>query len=119
MGFFDNIAEKAQEFALSVSDTYENVSKTVKEKTVGELIDAGIKSTSEAFDNASEVVSSKAKELKEDAANLTMEDVGNYAKKMGKLASGMTAYEQRKSANEKKEKADKIVEETTKKIPGK
>lgn len=116
MGFFDNIAEKAQEFALSVSDTYENVSKTVKEKTVGELIDAGIKSTSEAFDNASEVVSSKAKELKEDAANLTMEDVGNYAKKMGKLASVMTAYEQRKSANEKKEKADKIVEETTKKI---
>ncbi|MDE6268104.1 MAG: hypothetical protein K2M04_03375 [Muribaculaceae bacterium] len=116
MGLFDNIAKKAQESAKSVADTYENVSKTVKEKTVGELIDAGIKSTSEAIDNASEFVSSKAKELKEDAENLTMEDVGNYAKKMGKLVSGMTAYEQRKAANEKKERADKIVEETKQKI---
>lgn len=116
MGFFDNISKKAQEAVKSVTDTYENVSKTVKEKTVGELIDAGVKSTSEAIANASEFVSSKAKELKEDAANLKMEDVGNYAKKMGKMASGMTAYEQRKAANEKKEKADKIVEETTKKI---
>ena len=116
MGFFDNISKKAQEAVKSVTDTYENVSKTVKEKTVGELIDAGVKSTSEAIANASEFVSSKAKELKEDATNLKIEDVGNYAKKMGKMASGMTAYEQRKAANEKKEKADKIVEETTKKI---
>ncbi|MDE5791701.1 MAG: hypothetical protein K2H96_10800 [Muribaculaceae bacterium] len=116
MGFFDNISKKAQEAVKSVTDTYENVSKTVKEKTVGELIDAGVKSTSEAIANASEFVSSKAKELKEDATNLKIEDVGNYAKKMGKMASGMTAYEQRKAANEKKEKADKIVKETTKKI---
>ncbi len=116
MGFFDNIAKKAQEAAKSVSDTYDNVSKTVKEKTVGELIDAGIKSGSEAINAANESITAKAKELKEGAENLTMKDVGDYAKKMGKLASGITAYEQRKSANEKKEKADKIIEETTKKI---
>lgn len=116
MGFFDNIAKKAQETARTVSETYDNISKTVQEKTVGELIDAGFKSTTEAIDNASDFVSSKAKELKEDTENLTMEDVSNYAKKMGKLATGMTAYEQRKAANEKKEKADQIVEETKKKI---
>lgn len=116
MGFFDNIAKKAQEAAKSVSDTYDNVSKTVKEKTVGELIDAGIKSGSEAINAANESIVAKAKELKEGAENLTMKDVGDYAKRMGKLASGVTAYEQRKSANEKKEKADKIIEETTKKI---
>lgn len=116
MGLLDNIAKKAQEAARSVSDTYDTVSKTIKEKTVGELIDAGIKSGSEVIDATNELITTKAKEIKEGAENLTMEDVSNYAKKMGKLASGMTAYEQRKSANEKKEKADKIVEETTKKI---
>lgn len=116
MGFLDNIKKKAQEAAQSVSETYDNISKTVQEKTVGELIDAGIKSTTEAIDDASGFVSSKAKELKEDVENITMADVGNYAKKMGKLASGMTAYEQRKAANEKKAKADQIVEDTKKKI---
>lgn len=116
MGFFDNIAKKAQEGARSVSETYDSVSKTVKEKTVGELIDAGIKSSSEAINATNELITTKAKEIKEGAEKLTMEDVGNYAKRMGKLASGMTAYEQRKSANEKKEKADKIVKETTQKI---
>lgn len=45
-----------------------------------------------------------------------MEDVGNYAKDMGKLVSGVTAYENRKAANEKKDKADKIMEETNRKI---
>lgn len=116
MGLFDKISQKAQDAVRSVSDTYENVSKTVKDKTVGELIDAGIKSGSEAIDATSEFVLTKAKELKEGTENLTVEDVGNYAKKMGKLASGMTAYEQRKAANEKKNKADKIVEEITRKI---
>lgn len=116
MGLFNNIAKKAHEAAHSVSDKYDTALKTVKEKTVGELIDAGIKSDSEAIDATNEQDTTKAKEVKEGAENLTMEDVRNYACKMGNLASGMTAFQQRRYAKEKKEKADKIVEETTKKI---
>lgn len=47
MGFFDNIAKKAKEAAEAASKTYETASKAVKEKTIGELFDAGIKSVSE------------------------------------------------------------------------
>lgn len=42
--------------------------------------------------------------------------VGEYIVDFSKLASGVTAYENRKAANEKKEKADKIMDETTRQI---
>ncbi len=54
--------------------------------------------------------------LVEKAKNTTLQDVGNYAKEMGKLITGMTAYEQRKAANKKKEEADRIMDETTREI---
>ena len=101
MGLFDNIAKKAKETAAAASKAYDDASKSIKEKTIGELIDSAI-----------DVGSKKAVEIKTNVESLTMEDVSNYAKDMGKLATGMTAYEQRKAAKEKKEKADQIVEET-------
>lgn len=105
MGLFDNIAKKAKETAAAASKAYDDASKSIKEKTIGELIDSAI-----------DVGSKKAVEIKTNVESLTMEDVSNYAKDMGKLATGMTAYEQRKAAKEKKEKADQIVEETKQKI---
>ena len=105
MGLFDNIAKKAKETAAAASKAYDDASKSIKEKTIGELIDSAI-----------DAGSKKAVEIKTNVESLTMEDVSNYAKDMGKLATGMTAYEQRKAAKEKKEKADQIVEETKQKI---
>ncbi len=116
MGFFDNIAKKAKETATAASKAYDDASKSIKEKTIGELIDSAIDAGSKAVSNTSEFVSTKAGEIKTNVENLTMEDVGNYAKDMGKLVSGVTAYENRKAANEKKDKADKIMEETNRKI---
>lgn len=116
MGFFDNIAKKAKETTAAASKAYDDASKTIKEKTIGELVDSAIDSGSKAVTKTSEFVSSKASEIKTNVENLTMEDVGNYAKDMGKLVSGVTAYENRKAANQKKEKADKIMEETTRQI---
>lgn len=114
MGFFDNIAKKAIEAAQSVSNNYDNVSKFVDKAS--EVFDAGVKKGTEAFDATTDFVSNKAKEIEECVDNLTIEDIGNYAMEMGKLASGVTAYEERKAAIEKKAKADKIMEETTQKI---
>ena len=42
--------------------------------------------------------------------------VGEYLTDMGKLVSGVTAFENRKAAKEKKEQADKIMEETNHEI---
>lgn len=116
MGFFDNIAKKAKETAAAASKAYDDASKSIKENTIGELVDSAIDAGSSAVTGTSEFVTSKVSEIKTSVENLTMEDVGTYAKDMGKLVSGVTAYENRKAANEKKEKADKIMEETTRQI---
>lgn len=116
MGLLDNIAKKAKETAAAASKAYDDAAKSIKEKTIGELVDSVIDAGSKAISNTSDFVSTKASEIKTNVENLTMEDVGNYAKDMGKLVSGVTAYENRKAANEKKEKADKIMEETTRQI---
>lgn len=116
MGFFDNIAKKAKETATAASKAYDDASKSIKENTIGELVDSAIDAGSSAVTGTSEFVTSKVSEIKTSVENLTMEDVGTYAKDMGKLVSGVTAYENRKAANEKKEKADKIMEETTRQI---
>lgn len=42
--------------------------------------------------------------------------VGEYLTDMGKLVSGISAFENRKAAKDKKEQADKIMEETNKEI---
>ena len=116
MGLLDNIAKKAKETAAAASKAYDDAAKSIKEKTIGELVDSAIDAGSKAISNTSDFVSTKASEIKTNVENLTMEDVGNYAKDMGKLVSGVAAYENRKAANEKKEKADKIMEETTRQI---
>ena len=116
MGLLDNIAKKAKETAAAASKAYDDAAKSIKEKTIGELVDSAIDVGSKAISNTYDFVSTKASEVKTNVENLTMEDVGNYAKDMGKLVSGVTAYENRKAANEKKEKADKIMEETTRQI---
>ena len=116
MGLLDDIAKKAKETAAVASKAYDDAAKSIKEKTIGELVDSAIDAGSKAISNTSDFVSTKASEIKTNVENLTMEDVGNYAKDMGKLVSGVTAYENRKAANEKKEKADKIMEETTRQI---
>lgn len=71
---------------------------------------------SKLIEDAPNFISTKADELKSDIQNLTMEDVGNYAKGMGRLVSGIEAYEQRQAANSKKKEADKIMKETTDEI---
>ena len=116
MGLLDNIAKKAKETAAAASKAYDDAAKSIKDKTIGELVDSAIDAGSKAISNTSDFVSTKASEIKANVENLTMEDVDNYVKDMGKLVSGVTAYENRKAANEKKEKADKIMEETTRQI---
>lgn len=116
MDFLKNIVKKAEEVANTTTKIYDATVKTVKEKTIGELIDSGISASKDALHSTSEYVVDKARQVKTDVENLTIEDVGNYAKDKGKLVSGVTAYEQRKAANEKKEKADRIMEETTREI---
>ena len=116
MGFLDKIAKKAKETAAAASKAYDDAAKSIKDKTIGELVDSAIDAGSKAISNTSDFVSTKASEIKANVENLTMEDVDNYVKDMGKLVSGVTAYENRKAANEKKEKADKIMEETTRQI---
>lgn len=115
MGFLDKAAKKAKDIATA-SKAYEKISKSIRNKTVTEVL-CDVKSEgSKVVANTSEYISTKADEIKANVENFTMEDVGNYAKDMGKLVSGVTAYENRKAANEKKEKADKIMEETNREI---
>lgn len=116
MGLFDKISKKAKETVAAAQSTVESTVNTVKEKSIGELADSVKKAGSDMVDSTTEFVSTKATELKTGAQNLTMQDVGDYAKDMGKLMTGMTAYEQRKAAAEKKEKADKIMEDTNREI---
>lgn len=116
MGFLDKAAKKAKDTATATSKAYEKISKSIRNKTVTEVLCDAKSEGSKVVASTSEYISTKADEIKANVENLTMEDVGNYAKDMGKLVSGVTAYENRKAANEKKEKADKIMEETNREI---
>lgn len=40
MGLLDNITKKAKEAVATASKAYEDTSKTIREKTIGELIDS-------------------------------------------------------------------------------
>lgn len=64
MVIFDNIAKKAKETAVAASKVYVDASKSIKEKTIGELIDSAIDAGSKAVSNTSEFVSTKAGEIK-------------------------------------------------------
>lgn len=106
MGFFDEIAKRAKEAAKTASDAVDKASENMAESI------ATVKNT---IPN-SDIISAKAEKIKSDVKNINMDDVGNYALDMGKLVTGVTAYEQRKAAAEKKEEADKIMKETTDEI---
>ncbi|MDE6765158.1 MAG: hypothetical protein K2J52_02480 [Duncaniella sp.] len=106
MGFFDEIAKRAKEAAKTASDAVDKASENMAESI------ATVRNT---IPN-SDTISAKAEKIKSDVKNINMDDVGNYALDMGKLVTGVTAYEQRKAAAEKKEEADKIMKETTDEI---